>query len=355
MQVPKGSFRSRTHHQTLRDKKLSETNPYNFYAPRTNARNNDWSDQYFSRSQYNSYRRNANLLSLSRRAGSRTNKKIQREREPPNNSHWAQKNSSKKLTRSSLTTKSLPSTGGVQDSLRDRSTVKKATLASPRWTRSRGEHKKKKQFIVANWGGLGLGNGLGVGLTGTTTDSYDTGLNTRLGTAAYGTGLSASYSNDYGAGLGTLLAPGYGTGGANVLGSNAVLDPRHNFGSNYGGATTSNGQSQTALSDLSSTTLNSLSSPQAGGVNSLLSNLGETGGVSDLSSMNSLSSYQNNGLDMLGNTGNTASTGLDNFNSLSGELSQSQQLGDGSENLLNSLEEKLNMGAGGRQGIGGKL
>lgn len=200
-----------------------------------------------------------------------------------------------------------------------------------------------------------MGNGLGVGLTGTTTDSYDTGLNTRLGTAAYGTGLSASYSNDYGAGLGTLLATGYGTGGANVLGSNAVLDPRHNFGSNYGGAATSNGQSQTALSDLSSTTLNSLSSPQAGGVNSLLSNLGETGGVSDMSSMNSLSSYQNNGLDLLGNTGNTASTGLDNFNSLSGELSQSQQLGDGSENLLNSLEEKLNMGAGGRQGIGGKL
>lgn len=246
----------------------------------------------------------------------------------------------------------------AQLSLRPRAKVKKATLSSnPRWTRSRGEHKKKKQFIVANWGGLGLGNGLGLGLTGVAADGYGAGLAAGLGTGygagAYGTGLSTGLSTDYGAGVGTMLATGYGTAGANTLGSNAVLDARHNFGTNYGD-TTSNSQGQTALSDLSAAGLSSLSPGQTGGnsyagLNSYVSNLAGGG-----NSLNSISSYQNNGLDVLGgNAANTASTGLTGLDSLTGGLSQSQQYGDGNDNLVNSLEEKLNMGGGGRQGIGG--
>ena len=256
-------------------------------------------------------------------------------------------------------TKGPPLSKSEQISLRPKTTIKKATLSSnPRWTRSRAERKKKKQFIVANWGGLGLGNGLGLSLTGTTADSYDTGLTTGLGTSygtggTYGTGLSTNY----GAGVGTMLATGYGTGGTNVLGSNAVLDARHNFGSSYGD-TTGNGQSQSALSDLSAAGLDSLSPAQTGansytGLNSFVSNLagGET--TSNLNSLNSVSAYHNNGLDVLGNTANTVSTGLTGFDSLTGGLSQSQQYGDGSDNLVNSLEEKLNMGGGSRQGVGG--
>ena len=273
-------------------------------------------------------------------------------------SYWSQRPNRKTtaifpLARKRLIgTKDPPLSKSEQISLRPKITIKKATLSSnPRWTRSRAEHKKKKQLIVANWGGLDLGNGLGLGLTGTTAGSYGTGLATGLGTSygaggTYGTGLST----DYGTGVGTMLATGYGTGGTNVLGSNAVLDARHNFGSSYGD-TTGTGQSQSALSDLSAAGLSSLTSAQTAGnsyagLNSYVSNLAG-GGTSNLNSINTVSAYQNNGLDVLGNSPNAG------LNSLTGELSQNQQYGDGGDNLVNSLEEKLNMGGGSRQGVGG--
>lgn len=363
-----GSYTSKAYHQSPRYRNQLQVNSYNSYTPR-NTRNNHWGGHYApAKLRYGANGENANLKSLPGKTDPRTEKTIVKAKNLATNAYLAQRPTAKKAATFSLPTKRLLNKKIVQRPLKDRSTVKKATLsANPRWTRSRGERKKKKQFIVANYGGLGLGNGLGLGLTGTTADSYSAGLTAGLGTAAYGTGaygagaygtgFNTGLSNDYGAGLGTVLATGYGTGGTNVLGSNAVLSARHNFGTNYGAASTSNDQSQTALSDLSAAGLNSLTSTQAGGVNSYVSNLGAAGGagISDLSSLNSLSSYQNNGLDMLGNTGNTATTGLSDYNSVTGGLSQSQQqLGEGSDNLLNSLEEKLNMGTGGRQGIGGR-
>lgn len=66
-----------------------------------------------------------------------------------------------------------PAMRDVQKSLRPKDTVKKATLSSkPRLPRNQGDQKKKKQYIVANWGGLPLGNGLALGLAGTPTASY---------------------------------------------------------------------------------------------------------------------------------------------------------------------------------------
>ena len=346
-------------------------NSYNSFSPRT-TRNDYWSRYYVpTKIRYDAYQNRYNPKNIPTRVDPRTEKTLIYAKNLAAKSYWSQRPSAKTsptfpLARKRLINKKFsPVNRGVHISLRPKATVKKATLSSnPRWTRSRGEHKKKKQFIVANWGGLGLGlgNGLGLGLTGAPADSYGygagltTGLGTGYGAGAYGTGLNTGLSTGYGAGVGTMLATGYGTAGTNVLGSNAVLDARHSFGTNYGD-TTSNSQSQTALSDLSAAGLSSLNSAQTGGnsyagVNSYASNLAG-GGTSNLNSLNSISSYQNNGLDVLGgNTVNTASTGLTGLDSLTGGLSQSQQYGDGNDNLVNSLEEKL--GGGGRQGIGGE-
>lgn len=359
-----GSYTRRTYQQSPRAKNQLAPNSYSSFTPRV-TRNNYWSRHYVpTKIRYGAYQNRYNSKSIPSKVVPRTKETIINAKNLAAKSYWSQRASGKTaatfpLARKRLLgTKGIPVSKGEQMSLRPRTTIKKATLSSnPRWTRSRGEHKKKKQFIVANWGGLGLGNGLGLGLTGTTADSYGTGLATGLGTSyggggAYGTGLST----DYGAGVGTMLATGYGTDGTNVLGSNAVLDARHNFGTTYGD-TTGNGQSQSALSDLSAAGLSSLSSAETGGnsyagLNSYVSNLAG-GGTSNLNSLNSVSAYQNNGLDLLGNTANTASTGLTGLDSLTGGLSQSQQYGDGNDNLVNSLEEKLNMGGGSRQGVGG--
>ena len=396
-----GSYTSRTYKQSVRARSQVAPNSYSSFTPRL-ARTSYWSRHYVPTTiRYGAYRDKYNPKSIPTRVDPRIGKTIINAKNLAAKSYWTQRAHAKTaatypLARKRLINKKVsPVNRGVQKSLTPKATVKKGTLSSnPRWTRS---HKNKKQLIVANLGGLGLANGLGLGLTGTTADTYGVGLAAGLGTgygtnygtagygtagygtggygtggygtggygtggygtAGYGTGLSAGLntglSTGYGAGLGTMLATGYGTGGTNVVGSNAVLDARHNFGTNYGAGTTSNGQSQTSLSDLSAAGLNSLSSAQTGGnsalVNSYMSNLGG-GRTSDL---NSLSSYQNNGFDVLGNTANTASNGLSGLNSLTGGgLPQRQQYGDGNDNLVNSLEEQLNMGAGagGRQGIG---
>lgn len=333
-------------------------NSYNLFTPRI-SRNNYWSRHYVpTKIRYGAYQNKYNSKSIPSKIVSPAKQTMLNAENLAAKSYWSQWANRKTTALFPLARKRLIGTKGPplskseEISLRPKTTIKKATLSSdPRWTRSRTENKKKKQLIVANWGGLGLGNGLGLSLTGTTADSYGTGLTTGLGTSygaggSYGTGLST----DYGAGVGTMLTTGYGTGGTNVLGSNAVLDARHNFGSSYGD-TTGNGQSQSTLSDLSAAGLSSLSSAQTGGnsyagLNSYVSNLAG-GGTSNLNSLNSVSAYQNNGLDVLGNS---AGTGLD---SLTGGLSQNQQYGDGSDNLVNSLEEKLNMGGGSRQGVGG--
>lgn len=356
-----GSYKSQTYRPSPRAK---DPLAPNLFTPRI-SRNNYWSLHYVpTKIRYGAYQNRYNSKSIPSKVVLPARETMLNAKNLAAKSYWSQRANGKTTATFPLARKRLLGRKGPahskseQISLRPKTTIKKATLSSnPRWARSRGEHKKKKQFIVANWGGLGLGNGLGLGLTGTTTDSYGTGLATGLGTSygaggTYGTGLSA----DYGAGVGTMLATGYGTGGTNVLGSNAVLDARHNFGSSYGD-TTGNGQSQSALSDLSAAGLDSLSSAQTGGnsyvgLNSYVSNLAG-GGTSNLNSLNSVSAYQNNGLDVLGNTANTASTGLTGLDSLTGGLSQSQQYGDGSDNLVNSLEEKLNMGGGSRQGVGG--
>lgn len=333
-------------------------NSYNLFTPRI-SRNNYWSRHYVpTKIRYGAYQNKYNSKSIPSKIVSPAKETMLNAENLAAKSYWSQRANRKTtaffpLARKRLIdTKGPPLSKSEEISLRPKTTIKKTTLSSdPRWTRSRTENKKKKQLIVANWGGLGLGNGLGLSLTGTTADSYGTGLATGLGTSygaggSYGTGLST----DYGAGVGTMLTTGYGTGGTNVLGSNAVLDARHNFGSSYGD-TTGNGQSQSTLSDLSAAGLSSLSSAQTGGnsyagLNSYVSNLAG-GGTSNLNSLNSVNAYQNNGLDVLGNS---AGTGLD---SLTGGLSQNQQYGDGSDNLVNSLEEKLNMGGGSRQGVGG--
>ena len=366
-----GSYTSRTYQKSPGAKEQLAPNSYNLFTART-SRNNYWSRHYVpTKIRYGAYQNRYNSKSIPSKVVPRTKETIINAKNLAAKSYWSQRANGKTAATFPLARKRLIGTKGPllskgeQISLRPKTTIKKATLSSnPRWTRSRGENKKKKQFIVANWGGLGLGNGLGLGLTGATADNYGAGLATGLGTSygaggAYGTGgtYGTGLSTDYGAGVGTMLATGYGTGGTNVLGSNAVLDARHNFGTTYGD-TTGNGQSQSALSDLSAAGLSSLSSAQTGGnsyagLNSYVSNLAG-GGTSNLNSLNAVSAYQNNGLDVLGNAANTASTGLTGLDSLTGGLSQSQQYGDGNDNLVNSLEEKLNMGGGSRQGAGGE-
>ena len=227
-------------------------------------------------------------------------------------------------------------------SLRPKDTVKKTTLSSnKRWTRNQAEHKKKKQFIVANWGGLGLGNGLAYGLAGTPTTSYGADLGTGLRTA-YGTGLTTGY----GTGLGTILATGYGSQEAN-----GVLDNRQTFGTNYDTTATGNSQSATALSDLSTGALNQ------DGLSYLtaLDDAVGRGGTANLNSLNSVSQYQNSDLDILGNSANAASLGTnagsDGLDVLTGGTAQNQQYAG--TNLGNSLEGKLAVAGGSRQGIGG--
>ena len=268
------------------------------------------------------------------------------------------------------------------------SSVKKATLSiNPRSARGQLDSKKKKQFIIANYGGLGLGTGYGLanglattgtglgiatgglgatgtlagtgtalGLTsdglGTTTGALGTGLGTN-----FATGLGAGLTSSYGTGVGTSLGGGYGTAATDLLGTDGVLDTRQSFGANYGGIT-GNGQGGGSLSDYTGVNLNSLTSQTGSnslsGLNSLLSSLG-----GETSEMNSVGSYQNNGLDVLGNSANTASlganqmssnTGVDGIESLAGGVPQNQQYM--SDDMVNSLDEKLNMGGGGRQGIG---
>lgn len=357
-----GSYTSRAYQFSPRPRYQVTSNSYSSLTPRI-SRHDYWSRYYVpTKIRYGAYRNTYSPKSTLRKVDPFKEKPTIYAKNVAAKPYWSHRLSAKAaktfpLARKRLLSKKVsPVDKGAQISLRPRTTVKKATLLSnPRWPRSRGEHKKKKQFIVANWGGLGLGDGYGLGLTGTTADSYGTGLTAGLGTgygaAAYGTGLSTGLSTGYGAGVGTMLATGYGTAGTNVLGSNAVLDARHNFGTNYGDT---NSQSQTALSDLSAAGLSSLTSAQTGGnsyagINSYVSNLAGGG--------NTVSSYQNNGLDVLGgNTENTAATGLAGLDSLTGGLSQSQQqYGDGSDNLVNSLEEKLNMGGGSRQGVGGEF
>lgn len=360
-----GSYTTRTYQQPPKANNQLATNSYNSFTPRI-TRNNYWSRHYVpTKIRYGAYQNRYNSKRIPSKVVPRTKEALINAKSLAAKSYWSQLANRKTAGSFPLAGKRLINTKrpvlskSEHISLQPKTTIKKATLSSnPRWTRSRGENKRKKQLIVANWGGLGLGNGLGLGLTGTTADSYGTGLATGLGTSygaggAYGTGLST----DYGAGVGTMLSTGYGTGATNVLGSNAVLDARHNFGTNYGD-TTGNGQSQSTLSDLSAAGLSTLSSAQTdgnsyAGLSSYVSNLAG-GGTPNLNSLNSVSAYQNNGLDVLGNTANTASTGLAGLDSLTGGLSQSQQYGDGNDNLVNSLEEKLNMGGGTRQGAAGE-
>lgn len=223
----------------------------------------------------------------------------------------------------------------MQKSLRPKETVKKATLSSkPSLTRNQvDQKKKKKQYIVANWGGLALGNGLALGIGGTPTESYGASLGT-----AYGTNLAGNY----GTGLGTMLVAGYGSEG-----DNGVLTNRQTFGTNY--AANSNSQSSTALGDLAG--LNSLNS-QAG--LNYLSNLDSLGGTTDLNSLNSISQYRNNDLDILSSNANN---GLDGFGSLTSGTAQNQRYAGHNAlgSSLNSLQGKLTAAGGNRQGIGCKL
>ena len=230
-----------------------------------------------------------------------------------------------------------PAMRDVQKSLRPKDTVKKATLSSkPRLPRNQGDQKKKKQYIVANWGGLPLGNGLALGLAGTPTASYGAGLGTGLGTG-YNTDLSTGLTGSYGTGLGTMLVEGYGS-----QGENGVLTNRQTFGTNYG--VSSNRQSSPALEDLAG--LNSLTS-QAG--LNYLSNLDSLGGTTDLNSLNSISQYRNSDLDILGNNANAGLNGLSSLTSGTAHYVGNNELG----NTLHSLQGKL-AGGGNRQGIGCK-
>lgn len=233
-----------------------------------------------------------------------------------------------------LSGKKLPQ---ATSSLRSKDTVKKTTLSSnKRWTRNQAEHKKKKQFIVANWGGLGLGNGLAYGLAGTPAASYGTDL---------GTGITTGY----GTGLGTILATAYGPQEAN-----GVLDNRQTFGTNYETTATGNSQRETALSDLSTGALNPLSSQDGLSYLSALDSVGGRG-TANLNSLDSISQYQNSDLDILGNSANAASLGTsagsDGLDVLTGGTGQNQQYTG--NNLGNSLAGKLAVGGGSRQGIGG--
>ena len=324
--------------------------PYTSLTPKR-PRPNSWIHQSVRpKTQYEAYRESYYSKSIPKKADPRTDRTSINIKNAFAKSYWTQPSTPGTLTLSTKRIKDKIAPQVKKDvlrSLRPKSTVKKTLSSKPRWTRNQVDHKKKKkQFIVANWGGLGLGNGLALGLTGTPTATYDAGLGAGYGTGlstGLNTGLTANYGTNYGAGLGTMLATG-----TNVLGSDGVLNTRQNFGTNY---ETSNSQSSAGLSDISAAGLNSLTSPA--GLN-YLSNLagGGGGGVSDLNSMNSISQYQNNDLDILGNNANT-NNGLGGLDSLTGGTTQSQQQYAGNNNLQNSLEGKLSVGGGGRQGIGG--
>ena len=363
-----GSYTGRTYQRYPRDKGHLAPNSYGSFTPRL-PRPNSWTHHNApQKTQYVTYRDNYNSKRISRKVDPLMDKALNSAKDIVVKSYWTQQPRPKAAEIFPLSTKmtnrkKAPQViSDEQRSLRPKATVKKRTVSSKsRWTRNQGDHKKKKkQFIVANWAGLGLGNGLAYGLTGTPAATYSAGLGT-----GYGTGLSTGLTT----GLGTVLSAGYGTDGTNVLGSDGVLDTRQTFGTNYGGGTTSNSQSATGLSDISAAGLNSLTSEA--GLN-YLSNLaggagggaggggGGGGGTSDLNSLTSISQYQNNDLDILGNNANTASMAANQLSanadmagleSLTGGTAQSQQYAG--NNLGNALEGKLAVGGGSRQGIGG--
>ena len=157
------------------------------------------------------------LKSISKKADFRTHKTLANTKNAASRLYWKPQLRQSMFPLSNERTKktSIPHTGR---SFRLRPTIKKTTLSpESRWARNQVDRKKKKkQFIVANWGGLGLGNGYALGLTGTPTATYSAGLGT-----GYGTGLTTGLASNYGAGIGTMLATG-----TNSLGSEGVLDTK---------------------------------------------------------------------------------------------------------------------------------
>lgn len=342
-----GSYKTQTFQSSSRGQDQLAPNLYTSLVPRTNI----WTRHNVPpRAQYRNYHSNYNSV-IARKIDPLTEKPLDKAKSVAVKSYWTQQPKTKTEGPSKwINGKKRPQVvRDVQRSLKPKASFKKTILSdNPRWARNQGDHKKrKKQFIVANWGGLGLGNGL---VLGTPTVSYGANPGTGLGTG-YGAGLSTGLTTGYGTGIGTMLAAGYGSD------RNGVLDTRHTFGTNYDSSPTSNTQSSAALSDLSAAELNSLTS-QAG--LNYLSNLdaaGRGGGTTDLNSLtSSISRYQNNDLDVLGNDANTASiganAGFDGLNSLTGGTAQNQQYA-GNSNLENSLEGKLSAAGGSRQGIGG--
>lgn len=330
-----GPYLSPSYQRSSRVKSEIQSYPHNSVTQRL-PKANPWGRYGVSPwTSHGTYLDKNYLKSISKKADFRTHKTLANTKNAASRLYWKPQLRQSIFPLSNERTKktSIPHTGR---SFRLRPTIKKTTLSpESRWARNQVDRKKKKkQFIVANWGGLGLGNGYALGLTGTPTATYSAGLGT-----GYGTGLTTGLASNYGAGIGTMLATG-----TNSLGSEGVLDTRQNFGTNYG---TSNSQSSLGLSDLSAAGLSSLTSQT--GVN-YLSNLAGGGETSDLNSLNSINQYQNSDLDILDNNRNS-NTGLAGLNSFDG-TAQSQQYA-GNNNLQNSLEGKLTVGGGGRQGIGG--
>ena len=337
-----GSYNTQTFQSSSRGQDQLAPNLYTSLVPRL-PRTNVWTPHYVpQRTQYGAYHSNYNSKVIATKIGPHTQKSLDNAKSVK--SYWT--HPSKRING-----KKVPQVvRDVQRSLKPKASVKKATLSdNPRWARHEGDHKKKKkQFIVANWGSLGLGNGL---VLGTPTASYGANLGAGLGTG-YGTGLSTGLTTGYNTGLDTMLAAGYGSD------RNGVLDARHTFGANYDSSPTSNTQNSVSLSDLSAAEMNSLTT-QAG--LNYLSNLDAAGrpggGTTDLNSLaSSISRYQNNDLDILGSNANAASmganAGFDGLDSLAGGTTQNQQY-TGNSNLENSLEGKLTAAGGSRQGIGG--
>lgn len=347
-----GSYTSQTYERSPRSRGQLAPNSYTSLTTRR-PRTIPWIRHiYPQQTHFVAYRDNYSPKSILGKVDPHTKKTLNNAKHLASKSYWTQQRKTvdkKERTNGQIKPQVIRD---VRWSPRPKTTVKKATLSSnPRWTRNQGDHKKKKkQFIVANWGGLGLGNGLTLGLS-TPAATYGAGLGAGYGTSA-STGFSAGLTSDYAGGLGTMLTPVYGS-----QETNGVLDTRQTFGTNYG-ATTGNSQSSPEMSDLSAAGLNSLTS-QAG--LNYLSSLAGGGGGTDLNSLKSISQYQNSDFDVLGNNANTASmranqlssnTGLEGLDSLTGGTAQSQQYAENG-NLGNSLEGNPNVGGGSRQGIGG--